>query len=110
MLESLLLSKGFRVYNISTSIPTEYIVNYIHDLQPDIVFISVTLEENIRPAERLIQLIRSKYDCELPLVVGGSAFRNTRYYHDNKNDVLFMKNASFDDIIEFVKVSIRTKQ
>src|SRR6476620_4347314 len=39
MIESLLLNKGFKVYNISTSIPTDYIVDYIRDLQPDIIFI-----------------------------------------------------------------------
>jgi methanogenic corrinoid protein MtbC1 len=45
MIESLLLSKGFKVYNISTSIPTEYIVDYIRDLEPDIVFVSILLRK-----------------------------------------------------------------
>ena len=60
MIESLLLNNKFKVYNISTSIPTDYIVNYIRDLQPDIVFISITLTENIKAAERLVQQIRVK--------------------------------------------------
>ena len=39
IIESLLLSKGFKVYNISTSVPTGFILDYIHDLLPDIIFI-----------------------------------------------------------------------
>jgi methanogenic corrinoid protein MtbC1 len=37
MIESILLSKGFKVYNISTSIPTDYIIDFIRDSQPDII-------------------------------------------------------------------------
>jgi methanogenic corrinoid protein MtbC1 len=54
---SLLLKRGFKVYNISTSIPADYIIDYICDLQLDIIFISITLVENIGSAERLIQQI-----------------------------------------------------
>src|SRR5919109_5553715 len=53
IIESLLLSKGFKVYNISTSVPTDYVIDYIRDLEPDIIFVSITLAENIKPAERL---------------------------------------------------------
>ena len=66
MIESLLLSKGFKVYNISTSIPSDYIIDYIRDLQPDIVLVSITLVENIKSAERLIHQIHAKYNNKLP--------------------------------------------
>src|ERR1051326_1495182 len=39
MIESLLLNNGFKVYNISTSIPTDEGIQYIHDVGPDIIFI-----------------------------------------------------------------------
>ena len=65
MIESLLLSEGFKVYNISTSIPSDYIIDYIRDLQPDIVFVSITLVENIKSAERLIHQIHAKYNNKL---------------------------------------------
>jgi methanogenic corrinoid protein MtbC1 len=107
MIESLLLNKGFKVYNISTSIPTDYIVDYIRDLQPDIIFISITLVENIKSAERLVQQIHAKYNNKLPVVVGGSAFNNMDQYQDSTIDSFLMKNASFDDIIKLVKVSIQ---
>ena len=107
IIESLLLSKGFKVYNISTSIPTEYIIEYIRDLEPDIIFISITLAENIKPAERLIQQIHLKYNNKLPVVVGGSAFNKIDQYQDSIINAFLIKNASFDDIMKLVRVSIQ---
>jgi len=107
IIESLLLSKGFKVYNISTSIPTEYIIEYIRDLEPDIIFISITLAENIKPAKRLIQQIHLKYNNKLPVVVGGSAFNKIDQYQDSIINAFLIKNASFDDIMKLVRVSIQ---
>jgi MerR family transcriptional regulator, light-induced transcriptional regulator len=106
MIESLLLSKGFKVYNISTSIPAEYIMDFMRDLQPDIFFISITLAENIKPAERLIQKIHQKYNNRLPIVVGGSAFDMIDQNQENRINAFLMKNASFDDIMNLVKANI----
>jgi methanogenic corrinoid protein MtbC1 len=109
MIESLLLSKGFKVYNISTSIPTEYIIDYIRDLEPDIVFVSITLAENIKSAERLVQQIHLKYNNKLPVVVGGSAFNSPNSPDLNwasKINAFLMKNCTFDDVINLVKTSI----
>jgi MerR family transcriptional regulator, light-induced transcriptional regulator len=107
MIESLLVSKDFKVYNISTSIPSDYIIDYIRDLQPDILFISITLPENIRSAERLIQQIHAKYNNKLPVVVGGSAFNNMKQYQNNTIDAFIINDASFGDIMRLVKVSMQ---
>jgi MerR family transcriptional regulator, light-induced transcriptional regulator len=107
MIESLLLNNGFKVYNISASIPTYEGIQYIHDVRPDIVFISVTLAENIRSAQRLIQQIQSKYNNKLPIVVGGSAFNNRNHYLNSTSSAFLMKEASFDDIMKLVKASIK---
>jgi MerR family transcriptional regulator, light-induced transcriptional regulator len=106
IIESLLLNNGFKVYNISTSIPTDEGTKYIHDVRPDIVFISVTLSENIRSAQRLIQQIQTKYNNKLPVVVGGSAF-NRNHYLNSTSSAFLMKEASFDDIMKLVKASIK---
>jgi MerR family transcriptional regulator, light-induced transcriptional regulator len=108
MIESLLLSKGFKVYNISTSIPTDYIMDFMRDLQPDIIFISITLEENIKPAERLIQKIHQKHNNRLPVVVGGSAFNKIDQNQESGINAFLMKNASFDEIMNLVKTNIHT--
>ena len=106
IIESLLLSKGFKVYNISTSIPTEYIVDFMRNLEPDIVFISITLVENIKSAERLIQQIHQKYNNNLPIVIGGSAFNSSDWNFQNKISTFLMKNGLFDDIMKLAKTSI----
>lgn len=107
IIESLLLSKGFKVYNISTSIPSDYIIDYIRDLQPDIVLVSITLVENIKSAERLIHQIHAKYNNKLPVVVGGSAFNKMKQYQNNIIDAFIINYASFGDIIKLVKVSMQ---
>jgi len=107
MIESLLLSKGFKVYNISTSIPSDYIIDYIRDMQPDIVLVSITLVENIKSAERLIHQIHAKYNNKLPVVVGGSAFNNMKQYQNNIIDAFIINYASFGDIMKLVKVSMQ---
>lgn len=107
MIESLLLSKGFKVYNISTSIPSDYIIDYIRDLQPDIVLVSITLVENIKSAERLIHQIHAKYNNKLPVVVGGSAFNNMKQYQNNTIDAFIINDAAFGEIMKLVKVSMQ---
>jgi len=107
MIESLLLSKGFKVYNISTSIPSDYIIDYIRDLQPDIVLVSITLVENIKSAERLVHQIHAKYNNKLPVVVGGSAFNNMKQYQNNIIDAFIINYASFGDIMKLVKISMQ---
>lgn len=107
IIESLLLSKGFKVYNISTSVPTDHVIGYICDLEPDIIFISITLAENIKPAERLIQQIHTRYNNKLPVMVGGSAFDKIEQYQDSTINAFLMKNVSFDDIMKLVRVSIQ---
>jgi len=107
MIESLLLSKGFKVYNISTSIPSDYIIDYIRDMQPDIVLVSITLVENIKSAERLNHQIHAKYNNKLPVVVGGSAFNNIKQYQNSAINAFLMNDASFGDIMKLVKVSMQ---
>ena len=107
MIESLLLSRGFKIYNISTSIPSDYIIDYIRDMQPDIVLVSITLVENIKSAERLVHQIHAKYNNKLPVVVGGSAFNNMKQYQNNIIDAFIINYASFGDIMKLVKVSMQ---
>jgi MerR family transcriptional regulator, light-induced transcriptional regulator len=107
MIESLLLSKGFKVYNISTSIPSDYVIDYIRGLQIDILFISITLPENIRSAQRLIQQIHAKYNNKLPVIVGGSAFNNMMQHQNGTIDAFLIKDASFGDIMKLTKISMQ---
>lgn len=83
IIESILLQKGYRVHNISPSMPTESIIKYIRDTNPSIVMISVTLKENIGSSKRLIKKINSKF--QIPILIGGLAF--TEINEKEKKDI-----------------------
>lgn len=100
IIESLLLSKGFKVYNISPSVPSESIIGYLNDIQPDIILISITIADNIKPAERLIKEIHLKYH-KVPIIIGGSGLSKVDDYV-TKNDVVFMPNTSFGEFIKLI--------
>lgn len=71
VLETYLSAKGFRVYNMGTSVPTDSILGFIADNGPDIALVSITLPDNLAAGQRLVRRIRAKYD--LPVLVGGYA-------------------------------------
>jgi methanogenic corrinoid protein MtbC1 len=100
IIESLLLSKGFKVYNISPSVPPESIIDYLKDIEPNIILISITIADNIKPAERLIKEIRLKYH-KVPIIIGGSGLNKVDDYV-TKDDVVFMPNTSFGEFIKLI--------
>ena len=100
IIESLLLSKGFKVYNISPSVPSESIIDYLKDIEPNIILISITIADNIKPAERLIKEIRLKYH-KVPIIIGGSGLNKVDDYV-TKDDVVFMPNTSFGEFIKLI--------
>ena len=74
VLESQLLSKGNTVYNLSPFTPASSILESIDHNNPDCIFVSITLDENILSAKRMIQKITDKYT--IPVIVGGQAVKN----------------------------------
>src|SRR6185503_2808236 len=75
IIESLLFDKGFQVINVSPSIPTDSMINYIDENKPFMILISVTLKDNIGSAERLIKKISTIFD--IPILVGGLAINHS---------------------------------
>lgn len=71
IIESLLIERGFQVNNVSPSIPTDSMINYINETKPFMILISVTLKDNIASAVRLIKKISSVFS--IPILVGGLA-------------------------------------
>jgi len=76
VLETYLSIKGFKVYNIGTSIPTESILNFIQNNKPDIILISITLQDNISAGQRLVKKIKRQYN--IPVLVGGYAIQTEK--------------------------------
>ena len=106
MMESLLLSKGFKVYNISPSVPSESIIDYIRNIEPAIILISVTITDNIKTTERLINKIHLKFH-KIRIIVGGSALSNNnnefdKNYYDIERSVMWIPKTSFNELIKFI--------
>ena len=81
MLESFLLSKGFTTFNLSPSTPANSLVEFIKTIHPMAILISVTLEDNIKPAQRLVKKITDS-NKKLDVYVGGQALDNNRSKFD----------------------------
>jgi len=100
VLETYLTIKGFKVYNIGTSIPTESILSFIEYNKPDIVLISITLEDNISAGQRLVKKIREQ--DSIPILVGGFAFQEEKIY---KFDAKVIPDVSLDEIPKILRTA-----
>jgi methanogenic corrinoid protein MtbC1 len=73
VLETYLTIKGFKVFNIGTSIPSDAIIEFIDMKKPDIVLISITIQDNILAGQRLVKKIRNQ--SKIPILIGGYALQ-----------------------------------
>jgi len=73
VLETYLTIKGFKIFNMGTSIPSESILEFINMKKPDIVLISITIQDNVLAGQRLAKKIREK--SKIPILVGGYAMQ-----------------------------------
>ena len=71
VLETYLTTRGYKVYNMTTSVPTKAIIDFIRDNDPDVIFVSITLSDNLAAGQRLVKKISHTYDK--PILVGGYA-------------------------------------
>lgn len=81
MIESFLLSKGFTIFNLSPSTPANSLVEFIKTIHPTAILISITLEDNIKSAQRLVKKITDS-NKKIPVYVGGQALDNNRSKFD----------------------------
>ena len=97
VLESQLASKGNTVYNLAPFTPASSILESIQLNKPDCIFISVTLDENMISANRMIQKINDQYN--IPIIVGGQAVKNNS---ENEN-VLIGQHLSITKILKLIQ-------
>lgn len=76
VLESYLGSRGYKVFNISPSLPTESIISFIKENSPNVILVSITLIDNIPSGKRLVRKIKEK--VKTPIFVGGYAFSDKK--------------------------------
>ena len=110
IIESLLLEKGYEVYNITSPLPTNSIESYLDNTNPGVILISVTLEENINSAIRLVYEIRKSF--QTPIIVGGNALKfasKSQIQQLEKYDKIYLDLEYLADIINNVKVVLDKK-
>ena len=98
VLETYLSTKGFKVYNIGTTIPTESITNFIENNKPDIVFVSITLPDNLSAGQRLVRKIKEAHS--IPILVGGYAMQ---YEKIPKIDAKIITNTNLEDLPKIIR-------
>ena len=110
IIESLLLEKGYEVYNITSPLPTNSIESYLDNTKPNLILVSVTLKENINSAIRLVQKICKSLN--ISVLVGGNAIKflsKSQIELLEKYDNVYLDLEKLNDIITNVKILIDKK-
>ncbi|MFL6485704.1 MAG: B12-binding domain-containing protein [Nitrososphaera sp.] len=107
VLESVLIGRGYSILNATPSIPTDSIINFIRNTEPDLIMISITLSDNIKAGERLVNRIRSEF--LIPILIGGLAILSKKgniqraiTYNPQEN--------SIQDILRLVRSSLKKER
>jgi MerR family transcriptional regulator, light-induced transcriptional regulator len=98
VIESVLLSRGYNVFNISPSVPVDSVMHYIGYIKPDLILLSITLEENVKAGIRLVNKIRS--NSSIPIIVGGQAIKEPI---GESLNAITIENASLQNTLKLMK-------
>jgi MerR family transcriptional regulator, light-induced transcriptional regulator len=110
IIESLLLEKGYDVYNLTSPLPTNSIESYLYNTNPHLILVSVTLQENINSSIRLVQEIRKSLDIHI--LLGGNAIKfvsKSQLKILEKFDKVYLDSEKLDDILTDVKLLIEKR-
>jgi methanogenic corrinoid protein MtbC1 len=108
VIESVLINKGYSVINIAPSVPSISVISFVNKLEPDLIIISITLVENLRPAKRLIHDILESKGAHFPILVGGNGTISVKKKQDNKlARVKYLKNIPLSGILLNIKESLK---
>jgi len=99
MLQTYFSLRGYNVINLSPSMPTRSLINHIEKESPDLVLISITLNEHLVSGGKLVKSIQKR---KIPVIVGGQALRNSSFNFDVKTFV----TPSLAEIGKVVKAEI----
>jgi methanogenic corrinoid protein MtbC1 len=101
VIETFLTSKGYKVFNMGTSIPSESVLYFIENNNPDLIMVSITLEDNLKAGQRLIKKIKDNF--KVPIVVGGYALEQEKI---PKFDAQVFANSTLNDLPKLIRTSI----
>ncbi|MGH9975807.1 MAG: cobalamin B12-binding domain-containing protein [Nitrososphaeraceae archaeon] len=106
IIESVLLDKGYKVYNASPSLPADSIINSLKNFIPDAILISITLIEHLQTTRNLIRKIRT-YLPSMPIFIGGIALNHPNRPSDFNNAYTYViRNMILADAIKLIRSTI----
>ena len=100
VLETYLTIKGFKIYNMGTSLPTEDILSFIDNNKPELVLVSITLEDNLAAGQRLVRKIKDHKN--IPVLIGGFAFQAEKV---TKFDGRIIADVSLEEIPKIIRTA-----
>lgn len=110
IIESVLLSEGYKVYNASPSLPADSVISSLNNTYVDAVLISITLTENIQTTRNLTKKIKVRFP-DLPIFVGGIALNESDKISDfGDTNVYVIRNMMLADSIKLVRSIAAQKQ
>jgi len=101
VIETFLTSKGYKVFNMGTSIPSESVLHFIEHNNPDLVMVSITLEDNLKPGQRLVKKIKDNF--KVPIVVGGYALEQEKIPNF---DAEVFADSTLNDLPKLIRTTI----
>jgi cobalamin-dependent methionine synthase I len=110
IIESVLLSMGYKVYNASPSLPADSVINSLSDIFPDAILISITITDHIRTTRNLIRKIRTKFPS-LTVFVGGIALNDPNKISDfNATNAYVIRKMMLANAIKLIRsIIVRTQ-
>ena len=104
VIESFLRSKGYYVYNIAPSVPSDAIIAFAGKFNPDLIMISITLDENIDASKKLINKILESRISAPPILIGGIGIESITIKNQyDKLKVRFLKGIKLSGIIPSIR-------
>lgn len=91
MVNTYLETLGVKSIYLGTNLPFRSIENIINDYQPNYVFISITLFDQINTLTQLIDYLNTRFDESLQIVIGGQGYEQSGVLKQFSN-VHFIKN------------------
>ena len=106
IIESVLLSKGYKVYNASPSLPADSVINSLKVITADAILISVTLTDHLQTTRNLIRKIRTHLPY-LPIFLGGIAINHPNKTSEyNTTYTYVIRDMVLADAIKLIRSTI----
>ena len=111
VIESFLRSKGYCVSNIAPSVPSDAIIAFAGKFNPDLIMISITLDENIGAANKLINKILESRISVPPILVGGIGIESItiKSQNDKLKKVKFLKGIKLSGILASIREATKDR-